>query len=178
VHRHSQFPAIAICLCAALVLTSCQGRQESNSRVGKPAPPIVTVDPDGNPVDLKEHIGKDVIMLDFWASWCGPCIMAMPEVAEIAEKYKDRGLVFYAVNVGEDPDTVKEFIAQSRLDIPVVMDFDGKIQSAYRADGLPHTIVIGKDGRVQVDHLGYWQGFSAELSEQVGELLDGKNLAD
>jgi hypothetical protein len=103
-------------------------------------------------------------------------MMAMPEVEQIARDFKDRGLVFYAVNVGEDPDTVKEFLARNKLDIPVVMDFDGRIQNMYQANDLPHTIVIGKDGRLQVDHRGYWKGFGEELREQVKALLDGKDL--
>src|SRR5688572_20939533 len=112
--RTAQVSAIAICICAAFVLSSCQEprrtpRQASEqpSMLGELAPAFVTVDPDGNEVDLKAHLGKDVIMLDFWATWCGPCIVAMPEIADVAEQFKDRGLVFYAVNVGEDPDSVK-----------------------------------------------------------------------
>ena len=180
----TQFLLVVISACFAVALPSCQqrpnssGRDQSNPLLGKPAPAFVTVDPEGNAVDLNKHLGKDVIMLDFWATWCGPCIMAMPEVAGVAEEFKDRGLVFYAVNVGEDPDTVKEFLKQNKFDIPVAMDFDGKIQNAYNAQGLPHTIVIGKDRRVQVDHLGYWRGFGAELSEEVAALLEGKSLID
>jgi thiol-disulfide isomerase/thioredoxin len=116
-------------------------------------------------------------MLDFWATWCGPCILAMPEVAKVADKYKDRGLVFYAVNEGEDPDTVKEFLANVELDIPVAMDFDGSIQEMYQFKGLPHTILIGKDGKLHVDHLGYLPNMAEELSEKVEALLAGKDVA-
>ena len=187
--RTARILTIAACVSSAIILSSCkqesggrsqagsQSLRERNPLLGKPAPTFVTVDPEGNAVDLKKHLGKDVILLDFWATWCGPCIMAMPEVASVAEEFKDRGLVFYAINIGEDPDTVKEFLKQNKFDIPVAMDFDGQIQNSYHAHGLPHTIVVGKDGRVQVDHLGYWQGFRTELAEQVDALLDGKDLA-
>jgi hypothetical protein len=100
----------------------------------------------------------------------------MPEVEQVAKKFKDRGLVFYAVNVGEDPDTVKAFLAKTKFDIPVAMDFNGEIQNMYHAVGFPHTIVIGKDGRLQADHMGYWKGFGDELTAQVEALLDGKDL--
>jgi thiol-disulfide isomerase/thioredoxin len=144
--------------------------------LGKPVEPFVTVDPHDNPVDLSQHLGKDVILLDFWATWCKPCLMAMPEVEQIANDFQDRGLVFYSVNVGEDPDTVKEFLAQNKLDIPVAMDFDGQIQAMYQAFDLPHTIVIGKDGTMQVDHRGYWKGFGERLRKEVEALLDGREL--
>jgi len=165
---------------AALAFVSCEPpkKTSANPLFGKPVPAFVTVDPDGNTIDLKDHLGKSVILLDFWATWCGPCILAMPEVEAIAEKYKDRGLVFYAVNVGEDPDTVKEFLQQNNLDIPVAMDFDGKIQSSFNSDGLPFTVVIGKDGRMQADHTGYWRGFSEELSAQVDAVLKGEDLTE
>lgn len=184
VRQISLMTVIALCVCVTGLIFGCgqqaqhKGASQQNPLLGKPAPAFVTVDPEGNAVDLNKHLGKDVILLDFWATWCGPCIKAMPEVASVAEEFKDRGLVFYAVNVGEDPDTVKEFLQKNKFDIPVAIDFDGKIQKAFNAHGLPHTIVIGKDGRVQADHLGYWPGFRAELAEQVDALLKGKNLAE
>lgn len=150
---------------------------DGNPLLGKPLKPFVTVDLDGNTIDLSKHLGKDVILLDFWATWCKPCLMAMPEVQQVAKEFKDRGLVFYAVNVGEDPDTVKRFLEATKIDIPVAMDFDGRIQNMYHANDFPHTIVIGKDGRLQVDHRGYWKGFGEELREQVKALVDGEDLA-
>jgi thiol-disulfide isomerase/thioredoxin len=144
--------------------------------LGKPAPSFVTVDPDGNTVDLKEHLGKNVIMLDYWATWCGPCIMAMPDIASVANKYKDQGLVFYGVNVGEDPDTVKEFLANMNLDIPIAMDFDRKIQRSFEGKYLPLTILIGKNGTVQAVHLGYREDLGELLSQEIEKLLDGKDL--
>jgi thiol-disulfide isomerase/thioredoxin len=179
-----RYRANVLGMCAAVVtlaLTSCEQprrvyHSDPNPLLGKAAPAFTAVDPDGNEVDLKQYLGKNVIMLDFWATWCGPCLMAMPEVKEVADKYKDSGLKFFAVNVGEDSDSVKEFLAKYRLDIPVVMDFEGEIQNLYHGDGLPYSILIGKDGRVQMVHRGYRKGFGAELSEEVAALLEGKNL--
>lgn len=191
--RKGKFLACAFAMGAVLIGSSCERQPTSappqqkgktraslmpgeNTLLGERVPAFVSVDPDGNEVDLSKHLGKDIIILDFWATWCRPCIMAMPEVHQVAEKFKDRGVVLYAVNVGEDPDTVKEFLEQTRFDVQVVMDFDGKIQSMYQAPNLPHTIVIGRDGRLQVDHMGYWRGFGAQLAEEVGALVEGKDL--
>ena len=66
---------------------------------------------EGKPIDLKASLGKNVILLDFWATWCGPCVKAMPEVEAVAKKFKEKGLVFYAVNAGEDAATIKEFLS-------------------------------------------------------------------
>ena len=70
---------------------------------GRRRPPFTTDDLEGHPIDLKKNLGKNVIMLDFWATWCGPCIQAMPQVDAVAKKFAPKGLVFYAVNAGEEP---------------------------------------------------------------------------
>jgi thiol-disulfide isomerase/thioredoxin len=186
VKRTANVLTIVLCTCASLAVSSCRERpppavarsiDDPHPLLGKSAPAFVTVDPDGRAVDLNKHLGKNVIMLDFWATWCGPCILAMPDVASVAKKFEDRGLVLYAVNVGEDPDTVKEFLAELKLDVPVAMDFRGQIQKSYQAHGLPHTILVGKDGKVQVAHLGYRDDMAERLSDDVEKLLAGKDLA-
>jgi thiol-disulfide isomerase/thioredoxin len=122
-------------------------------------------------------LGQDIVMLDFWATWCGPCVRAMPDVDAVAEKYADRGLVFYAVNAGEDPATVKEFLAENQLDVPVAMDPDGTVSGLYHVEGIPQTVVVGKDGRVQVVHIGFSGVLGKELAQNIEDLLAGKDLA-
>jgi len=155
------------------------GAQEEGPHplLGEPAPTFKSVDLAEKPIDLAAHLGKDVVMLDFWATWCGPCVQAMPEVDGVAEKFADRGLVFYAVNVAEDAETIKEFLKTSELEVPVAMDPDGSITQSYRADGIPQTVLIGKDGKVQVVHVGFGEGLAELLSSQVEDLLAGKDLA-
>jgi peroxiredoxin len=153
------------------------GMEEVHVLVGQPAPPFQTVNHEGQPIDLSSHLGKDVILLDFWATWCGPCIEAMPEVDSVAEKFADRGLVFYAVNSGEDAETVKEFLKTEEMDVPVAMDIDNKISELYVVNGIPQTVLIGKDGKVQVVHVGFGQNLGELLTREVEDLLAGKDLA-
>jgi thiol-disulfide isomerase/thioredoxin len=150
---------------------------ELHGLVGQPAPPFQTVDPEGHPIDLGAQVGKNVILLDFWATWCGPCIDAMPQVDEVAKKFADRGLVFYAVNSGEDVETVKEFLKTNELELPVAMDMDGKVNELYLVTGIPQTVLIGKDGKVQVVHVGFGGNLGELLTKEVEELLAGKDLA-
>ena len=153
------------------------GPEEPHPLLGQPAPAFQTVDPDGQPIDLSAHLGKNVIMLDFWATWCGPCIEAMPIVEGVAEKFADQGLVFYAVNGGEDAETVKQFLASNKLELPVAMDLDGAISGLYLVNGIPQTVLIGKDGKVQVVHVGFGGNLGELLTQQVEDLLAGKDLA-
>ena len=145
--------------------------------LGEPAPAFTTTDVDGHPIDLQKQIGKNVILLDFWATWCGPCVQAMPEVDAVAQKFKDKGLVFYAVNVGEEAAPIKEFLAGAKLDVPVAMNTDNKISELYKVEGIPQTLLIGKDGKVQVVHVGFNGELGAILTKEVEDLLAGKDLA-
>jgi thiol-disulfide isomerase/thioredoxin len=153
------------------------GEEGPHPLLGEAAPAFQTIGLDDKPIDLAAHVGKDVILLDFWATWCGPCVQAMPEVDGVAKKFAGRGLVFYAVNVAEDAETIKEFLKTSELDVPVAMDADGKITESYGAELIPQTVLIGKDGKVQVVHVGFLDNLADQLSQQVEDLLAGKDLA-
>jgi thiol-disulfide isomerase/thioredoxin len=153
------------------------GGEGPHPLLGQAAPPFKTIGLDEKPIDLEALLGKSVVMLDFWATWCGPCVDAMPHVDGVAKKYADRGLVFYAVNVGEDAETIKTFLKDQELEVPVVLDPDNSITQLYQASGIPQTVLIGKDGKVQVVHVGFADGLAELLSQEVEDLLAGKDLA-
>ncbi len=154
-----------------------ESREPPHPLLGQPAPPFVTTDLNGHPIDLKKYIGKNVVMLDFWATWCGPCVEAMPDVEEVAKQYGSKGLVFYAVNAGEDVVAVKQFLQESKLNPPVAMDEKKEIGPMYGVRGIPQTVLIGKDGKVQVVHVGYNSRLPKLLAKEINELLAGKDLA-
>ena len=115
--------------------------------IGKPAPQIPLSLLDGTKVEwssLKGHM----VLLDFWATWCGPCRMAMPHLNDLYKSHKDAGLQAFAVDKEEKPEVVKEYVESSNLALPVAMDADGAIYQKYGGDGIPMTVIIGKDGIV------------------------------
>jgi thiol-disulfide isomerase/thioredoxin len=155
-----------------------EGREQGpHAMLGEPAPPFKTTDADEQPFDLGEHVGKQVILLDFWATWCPPCVEALPKVSAVAKKYADRGVVFRAVNSGEDAATIKEFLKASELDVPAILDLEGEIAQLYKTEAIPQTVLIGKDGRVQVVHVGYNETMPEELDKAIEKLLAGEDLA-
>jgi thiol-disulfide isomerase/thioredoxin len=151
--------------------------QPPHPLLGQPAPTFTTTDVNGHPIDLKKYIGKNVILLDFWATWCGPCVEAMPQVDAVAKQYAGKGLVFFGVNAGEDAATVKSFLQSSKMDVPVAMDEKREIGPMYQVSGIPQTLLIGKDGKVQVVHVGYSPKLPKLLSKEIESLLAGKDLA-
>ena len=102
---------------------------------------------DTKPIQLSELKGK-VVVLDFWATWCGPCRGWLPIVAKVRRDYAAKGLVVYAVNERETEPKVRAYLDKQKLDIPVLMDRSGSVGSTYRASAIPLTVVVGRDGNV------------------------------
>ncbi|HIE22918.1 MAG TPA: DUF2092 domain-containing protein [Candidatus Korarchaeota archaeon] len=123
-----------------------------------------------------DHKGK-VIMLDFWATWCGPCRKDLPVLQRIYEKYKDKEFVFIAVNAMEDREKVEEFIKKGNHTFPVALDKDGKVGELYKVEAYPTLILIGKDGKIQKVHTGYMPGLKKRLEKDLNLLLAGGSLA-
>ena len=88
------------------------------------------------------------MVLDLWATWCGPCRASLPHLDKLYESVKDKGVKVYAVNDKEDKEDVEEFIRTTGLKTPVLLDAEGAISAAYKSPGIPQTIVIGRDGKV------------------------------
>lgn len=138
-----------------------------SQRVGNSAPEFSLPDIAGTLVELSEHRGKDVVILDFWATWCVPCIRAMPEILAVVEKFRDQGVVFYAVNQREAKEVVERFINRKSWDMTVLLDARGDVGKQYGADAIPTTVIIDPDGTIR-----YWhQGYTADISKQMTEIL-------
>lgn len=151
------------------------GRPSLHPTVGFPAPAAALVGIDGGRFDPAGQKDK-IVVLDFWASWCGPCRASLPTVAALCAEYADKGVVFRAVNCKEDAETVKRFLEEESLAADVVIDPTGETMAAYRVEAIPHTVVIGKDGLVQAVHVGASEGFDAKLRRQLDAVLEGKSL--
>ncbi len=120
---------------------------EQPDLVGKPAIDFTLASLAGPSVTLRRLRGK-VVVLDFWATWCGPCRRWMPIVAKVEKQLAGRGVSFYAVNVAETTEQVRAFLRTAGATPPVLLDRDGKVATAYGASAIPLTAVIGRDGRV------------------------------
>ncbi len=154
-----------------------QAERGPHPLLGQAAPEVKLDLLDGGHFDLASYKGKNVVILDFWATWCGPCTRAMPVIDKVAEKFKDKGVLLFAVNLQETPDEIKAFLEEANLKLPVVLDKEGDAAKAYKADAIPQTVIVGKDGSVQVVHIGLLPNLEEELTANLESLLAGKNLA-
>lgn len=144
--------------------------------LGKPAPTFALDDLGGTKIDLQNHLKKDIVVLDFWATWCPPCRMALPIVTSVTESMKDKGVVFYAIDQGETPDQIKEYLDSVKFKPNVILDQKRTAGKMYKLHGIPQTVIIGKDGTVQAVHIGFGAGLKEELTEQLETLAKGENL--
>ncbi len=150
---------------------------EETDLLGKPAPDFTLPLLDGGEVALRGHTGKDVVILDFWATWCGPCVRAMPVLARVAAAYAEKGVVFYAVNQGDAPEDIHPFLTRHELNVPVALDSDMSVGMLYGAFSIPQTVIIGKDGTVQAVHVGLSADLEERLKRELDTLLSGTPLA-
>jgi len=147
--------------------------------VGKPAPDFTAELLDGTPWKLSQQQDK-VVVLDFWATWCGPCIEAMPVITEVTGSFADRDVVLYTINIGESAEEIKAFLQRLNIDVPVLLDPEAKLADTYAAEAIPQTVLIGKNGRVEAVHVGYsgLEALKQELTQQLTVLADGGQLAE
>ncbi len=133
---------------------------------------------DGTEFSLASYREKNVVMIDFWATWCGPCVEEMPVLAEVADEYSDQGVVFCALNQDEDIETIQKFLDEKELDIMVGLDSAGAMGAAYGVQGIPTLVLIDKSGIVQSVHVGYRPDIKDVLQRELDTLLAGKTLFD
>jgi peroxiredoxin/outer membrane lipoprotein-sorting protein len=121
--------------------------------VGKPAPDFTLPGLDDKPVKLSAMKGS-VVVLDFWATWCGPCVASLPHLDQLYKEQSPKGLKVYAVNLQEEKDAVKAFVEKKKWTLPVLLDSQGEVAKQYGADAIPETVIVGKDGVVKKVFIG------------------------
>ena len=144
---------------------------DSDPMVGKAAPPVRTKLLDGTSFNLAEHKGK-VVVLDFWATWCGPCVRALPELMENMSGFSSKEAMLVAVNQGESKKVISQFLKNKKLtDLTVGMDKNQKIGRDYQVQGIPKTVVIDSKGVVRHVHVGFSSGMGERLKSEIQALL-------
>jgi peroxiredoxin len=141
--------------------------------VGQPAPDFALRSWDGANVRLSEHSGE-VVLINFWATWCGPCRQEMPLLDEIYGKYRRAGLVLFSVNLDEESnlDSAREMAKTLRVSYPVLFDARKEVSRAYQASTMPLTVLIDREGVVRYVSEGYKVGYEARYTEKLRELLN------
>ncbi|HWB07470.1 MAG TPA: TlpA disulfide reductase family protein [Verrucomicrobiales bacterium] len=142
----------------------------SSPLVGKLSEDFKLPTVDGGSFALSNNRGK-VVVLDFWATWCGPCVKSLPGLVEAMAAFPKDQAMFVAVNQGETKEQVKKFLEARGLDMAVAMDGDQSVARKYGVDGIPHTVVVAPDGKVAFVKTGYEPDGDKQIAEAVRKVL-------
>jgi peroxiredoxin len=179
--QHLTLKAVAVASSLVLVVGGCattgagtgQGDAASAqglSKAGAQAEDFTTRDIDGRTVRLGDYLGKQAVLLDFWATFCQPCMAEMPHLRRLYEAYKDKGFVILAVSM-DGPESLSEvpsFARRNSMTFPVVFDEDSRIASLYNPrKSAPLSVLIDKSGRVVGVREGYSPGDEETLEKEI-----------
>lgn len=137
---------------------------------GETPPAIDMQDQAGKQVDLNELKGK-VVLIDFWASWCGPCREEMPVLEEFHKKYADQGLVIVGVNIDNNPKKMNNFLKGNPASFRIVHDRKLNVAAKYEPATMPSSYFIGRDGKIRYVHEGFRKKDAEELETRIQSLL-------
>jgi len=154
----------------ALLLALIAGAASAAVQLSAKAPDFTLRSVGGANLRLAELRGQ-VVLVNFWATWCGPCRQEMPHLNRLYDRYRSTGFVLLGVNIDDDPRAAADLAAKLGVHFPVLLDTDKKVSRAYDMSAMPATLLIDRDGRVRHIHRGYRDGVERTYEEQVRSLL-------
>jgi peroxiredoxin len=134
------------------------------------APGFDLVDRAGNSLALADLEGE-VVMVNFWATWCGPCREEMPHLEALYQRYSDLGFTLLGVNVEEDSSGADEFLEETPVTFPILFDPENSVSKLYNVVAMPSTVLIDRAGNMRFIHHGYKPGYENDYQSQIRALL-------
>lgn len=170
---------VAAALAVSLCLVACAAPQSGSGAASGGAADFALRDTAGRTVRLSDHAGQ-VVLLNFWATWCVPCAAELPHLQRLYETYRDQGFMVLAISM-DGPETVANVGTHARrygLTCPVLLDEETRVVGVYNPKRTaPFSVLIGRDGEVAKTRAGYSPGDEVELEAEIRELLDSRNQA-
>ena len=160
----------AAALASTLALAAVTPAAAATPATNAAAPDFTLRGADGRNVRLDELRGQ-VVLVNFWATWCGPCREEMPRLDTLYQKYHKSGFVLLGVNVDDDPRTALATAAKLNVSFPVLLDTDKKVSKLYDLNTMPSTVVIDRDGKMRFLTRGYRAGTEGDYEKQIRGLL-------
>jgi peroxiredoxin len=137
---------------------------------GQAAPDFALKSSTGENLRLSEFRG-DVVMINFWATWCGPCRQEMPLLDELYQRYERVGFSLLGVNIDDDSRKAMNMISDLGVNFPVLFDSAKEVSKLYQVNAMPVTVIVDRDGTVRYVHQGYKPGYEDKYLDEIRSLL-------
>jgi peroxiredoxin len=158
--------AFSVLVLSALVATFAMA-----ATVSGPAPAFKLQSRDGKMMSLGDLKGQ-VVMVNFWATWCGPCRQEMPHLEALYERYNSLGFTLVGINVEDNPEGAKKWLEENGpVTFPILLDPKNEVSKLYKVQTMPTTVLVARDGTMRFIHHGYKPGYEGEYQTQVRALL-------
>lgn len=138
--------------------------------VSGPAPSFTLQSRVGETVSLSDFHG-DVVMINFWATWCGPCREEMPHLEALHQRYSDLGFTLLGVNVENDPAGARKWLEETPVSFSILFDPQNKVSELYDVIAMPSTVMVDRQGQMRFIHHGYQPGYENEYQTQIRALI-------
>ena len=138
---------------------------------GQAAPGFTLKSLGGKNLSLREYRGQ-VVMINFWATWCGPCRQEMPALNALYEKYRSAGFMLFGVNVDAESASAAQMAGKLKVSYPILFDTDKKASELYRVNTMPMTVLVDRDGKIRYVQPGYRAGYEDKYQAQIREMLE------
>lgn len=151
-------------------LATALSASASSVKLSEPAPDFTLKTLQGPNLRLEEYRGQ-VVLINFWASWCGPCRQEMPILDRLHQRYEDTGFAVLGVNVEGETAPAQKIVDKTNVTFPVLIDEGQAVSEMYELEAMPSTVVVDRDGVVRYVHRGYKPGDEAKYVEVVKKLI-------
>ena len=142
----------------------------SSGMEGQKAPDFALKSSTGENLRLSEYRG-DVVMINFWATWCGPCRQEMPLLDELYNRYQRVGFNLLGVNIDDDSSRAMQMAEELGIDFPELFDASKEVSRLYEVEAMPVTVLVDREGTVRYVHHGYKPGYEDKYLDQIRSLL-------
>ena len=159
-----------IFFCAAMLGLFAGGSIASSGLTGQEAPDFVLKSAAGANLRLSEYRG-DVVMINFWATWCGPCRQEMPLLDDLYNRYQRVGFNLLGVNIDDDSGRAMQMVEELGVTFPVLFDEQKAVSKLYQVEAMPVTILVDRHGTVRHVHYGYKPGYEEKYLTEIRVLL-------
>ncbi len=168
-----RFPATCLAAAALLVFaglfSACSGDKKEGFPVS-PAPDFTLSSVDGDTVKLSDYAGK-VVLIDFWATWCPPCRVAIPHLVGLQEEYGEQGLVVLGLSMDMNPEDLTQFLSKTETNYPMLQVDDATREAYGGVVSIPQTFVVDRKGQIRQKFMGFDQEIGRKVEELVKKLL-------